>query len=173
MSETVTQKTHTDYILPSSLVTKIDISRLAREVERVDNEYIEAAAREKAGSHDSVQPALSGQLVEFLDNNQLNIEDGQARSALVKELRLLKDTAPVIHMTFSVTADGESLQTLVHWLRESVHPQAVIDVGLQPALVAGVYLRTPNHVHDYSLRAMLDGHRDLLTKELEAIRVGK
>jgi F0F1-type ATP synthase delta subunit len=61
------------------------------------------------------------------------------------------------------------LQELIAWLRSSVHPQAVISVGLQPALVAGVYLRTPNHVHDLSMRAVLKKSRGLLTKELEAL----
>jgi F0F1-type ATP synthase delta subunit len=51
-----------------------------------------------------------------------------------------------------------------------VHKQAVIEVGLQPALIAGVYIRTPNHVQDLSLRAMLKGGRDILIKELEALR---
>jgi hypothetical protein len=59
---------------------------------------------------------------------------------------------------------------LAQWLRTSIHPQAVIAVGLQPALVAGVYLRTPNHVKDLSLRAKLESSRGLLLKEVEKLR---
>jgi F0F1-type ATP synthase delta subunit len=73
-------------------------------------------------------------------------------------------------MTFAVTADPESLQQLALWLRTTINPQAVIAVGLQPSLVAGVYLRTPNHVHDLSLRAMLKNGRGLLVEELGALR---
>ena len=58
-------------------------------------------------------------------------------------------------------------------MRGSVHPQAVISVGLQPALIGGVYVRTPNHVMDLSLRARLKGNRELITKELEALRGSK
>jgi F0F1-type ATP synthase delta subunit len=73
-------------------------------------------------------------------------------------------------MTFAVEADRESLMQLAQWVRETVHPQAVIAVGLQPGLIAGVYLRTPNHVHDLSLRAALDGGHEILVNDLEALR---
>jgi F0F1-type ATP synthase delta subunit len=73
-------------------------------------------------------------------------------------------------MTFAVTADPESLQQLAQWARTTIDPHAVIAVGLQPGLVAGVYLRTPNHVHDFSLRAMLKSSRGKLVEELGALR---
>ena len=115
-------------------------------------------------------PTMSAQLSEFLKKNDLNLEESKTRSALIKQLRTMKDKVPIVHMTFAVETDAESLQQLAAWLRSSIHPQAVIDVGLQPALVAGVYLRTPNHVHDLSLRGKLQGSRELLVKELGAFR---
>lgn len=168
-----TTMTYTDFVLPSNVVTRIEVSRLVTEVERVDNEMTAATVKNKIGSQGSAQPVLSDQLTEFLTQNKFSLEDGKDRSALIKQLRKLKEKVPIIHMTFSVTADRQSLEKLALWTRESVHPQAVIDVGLQPALVAGVYLRTPNHVHDLSLRAKLDGSRDILTQELESLRGAK
>lgn len=164
------EKTFDQFVLPASLVTKLDVSRLVSEVEWVDNELTSASVHEKAGSQGYSKPVFSGQLTEFLEKNQLNLDDSNARSRLIKELRILKDKVPVLHMTFAVPADSESLQKLADWVRGTVHPQAVIHVGLQPALVGGVYLRTPNHVHDLSLRSLLDKSHDILTKELENLR---
>jgi len=62
------------------------------------------------------------------------------------------------------------LQELVLWFRKSVNKQTLLEVGLQPALVGGVYIRTPNHVHDFSLRSKLQGQRELLMTELGALR---
>lgn len=166
-------KTFSDFVLPPSVVSRRDVSRLVNELERVDNDLTTASVREKTGAEAGEHPTYSEQLSEFLEKNQLSLDDSGKRSQILHEMRQLKDKAPIIHMTFSVTADGESLQELSRWLRESVHPQAVIDVGLQPSLIAGVYVRTPNHVHDFSLHGALDGHRDILAKELEAIRVGQ
>ena len=72
--------------------------------------------------------------------------------------------------TFASEADRESLGQLALWLRTSVHPQAVIDVGLQPGLVAGVYLRTANRVFDLSLKGALKQGRGILASDLEALR---
>jgi hypothetical protein len=164
-------KTHDTFALPMSVVSKLDVAHLVSEAERVDNELTTIAVRTKSGSSlETGAPVMSEQLATFLEQNGITLGDTRERTQLIKELRLLKDTIPTIHMTFATEADRESLQQLAKWLRESIHPQVVIAVGLQPALVAGVYLRTPNHVHDLSLRAALKGSRGVLTKELEALR---
>jgi hypothetical protein len=173
MSDETHTKNYTEFLLPPSIVTKVDVSRLFNEIERVDNELIQLEAKEKVGATGAGRPVLSSQLEEFLAKNEINIDDGHQRKSLVHELRQLKHSLPVVHVTFSVMADGESLQKIVAWFREVSHPQTVIDVGLQPALVAGVHLRTTNRIHDLSLRKALDEHRDILTKELEALRVGQ
>lgn len=162
-------KPYAELALPPSVVSKIDVSHLVGEAERVDNEMTASSIRVKTGSPVQPAPAMSQQLVDFLAANGLELGDSRERSDLIKQLHLLKDNVPIMHMTFAVEADRESLGKLAAWLRNSVHPQAVIDVGLQPALIAGVYLRTPNHVHDMSLRAIFEGHRGELVKELEAL----
>jgi hypothetical protein len=172
MSDTVVKPVE-QFVLPPSVVDKVDLSRLVAEAERVDNELTTAAVRAKSGVGQQAQVRLSAPLTDFLSQNTLTLDDAHARTGLIKQLHQLKDSAPVVHMTFATAADSESLQQLVQWLRQSVHPQAVIAVGLQPALVAGVYVRTTNHVHDMSLRAKLASSRGLLLKELETLRVSR
>lgn len=165
-------KTHDTFVLPASMVSRVDVSRLVSEVERVDAEMTSAAIR--AGeSTPVIAPVFSQQLTDFLSQNEVRLDDSKERTRLIQELRLLKDKAPILHMTFAVTADPESLQQLAQWARTTVDPRAVIEVGLQPGLVAGVYLRTPNHVHDFSLRAMLESSRGKLVEELGALRGGR
>lgn len=173
MTESVA-KNHQTFTLPPSVVSKLDISRLVSEVERIDSELTAVAVRAKAGVAEQPNIVASEQLTDFLRVNNMSItSSSQERATLVKELQLLKDVAPVMHMTFAVEADRDSLSQLASWLRTSVHPQAVISAGLQPALVAGVYLRTPNKVLDMSLRGALAGSHDVLVKELETYRAGR
>ena len=169
MTEETKTKTYADFVLPASVVSKVDLSRLIREIEWVDGELTSASVRTKTGAEAPAAPNTSSTLQEFLAQNNLDLDNSLARTDLIKQLRLLKDKVPVLHMTFAVPADSESLQQLSAYVRESIHPQAVISVGLQPGLVAGVYLRTPNHVHDFSVRAKLHSSRGLLIKELEAL----
>ena len=157
------------YVLPASVITRLDVARVISQAEAADNALTSASVRAKAGTPAEAPPVLSDLLQEFLTANQLDFNDSQQRSKLIAGLRSLKDNLPVIHMTFAAPADQESLQQIAGWLRQSVHPQAVISVGLQPGLIGGVYIRTTNHVHDLSVRAQLAGHRDLLVKEIEAL----
>lgn len=162
-------KTYQNFILPSTLVSRVDVAHVVEEVERVDAEMTSAAIRGGEG-FTPVTPVLSEPLTDFLAKNELNLTDGKVRAALIQELRTLKDKVPVLHMTFAVEADPESLQQLAQWARDMVDPHAVIEVGLQPGLVAGVYLRTPNHIHDLSLREMIKSSRGKLVEELGALR---
>lgn len=169
MSEGVVA-TYAELALPPSVVSRIDVSRLLDELEHIDNALTTITVRAGVGVQTKTMPTLSEQLNDFLVKNKLTLKTAQERTHIIKLVRALKDNVPVIHMTFAVSADPESLGELAQWLRTSIHPQAVISVGLQPALVAGVYLRTPNHVHDLSLRAALKGGHDLLVSELGALR---
>lgn len=166
-------KSYEEFTLPPSVVSRVDVARLVHEAEAVDNAMTSASVRAKAGAKKAAAPVLPDMLDEFLTQNKLTLGTSRERSQLIKQLRVFKDKAPVIHMTFAVTADRESLQIVAAWVRAKVHPQAVLSVGLQPALVAGVYVRTPNHVHDLSLRSLLENSRGLLQQEVEALRGSK
>lgn len=172
MTETAAVNYQT-FVLPPQVTTRADVSRLMSEFERVDNQLTTAVVHAKTGAAPTQAPNLSRQLTDFLVQNKLDVKNDHARTELVKQLKLLKDNVPVIHMTFAVEADPESLTELVKWLRDSIHPQAVIDVGLQPALVAGVYVRTPNHVHDLSMRAALKSGHEIIAKDLEALSASR
>ncbi len=163
-------KDYTEFALPANIVSKGDISRMVREFEALDNALTAQTVRKKAGGESEAAPAQSPQLSGFLDANPVDLENTASRSAYIKQLRLLKDHVRIMNMTFAVVADPESLQQLSAWIRQSVHPQTVIEAHLQPALVAGVYLRTTNHVFDMSVRNALKSKRSDLEKELGALR---
>lgn len=161
---------YSEFSLPPSVVSKADISRLVREFEGVDNALTSRTVHEKIGAASQEAPVMSAQLQAFLEANPLDLDNTTARSDYIKSLRALKENVRVMNMTFAVVADPESLAQLAAWVRQSVHPQTVIEAHLQPALVAGVYLRTPNHVFDLSVRNALHAKRGELEKELGALR---
>ncbi|HEU0266612.1 MAG TPA: hypothetical protein VFQ70_03220 [Candidatus Saccharimonadaceae bacterium] len=164
MSETRT------YALPPSIVTKADVSRFLSEIERVDGALTTSTVRSKVSGEKAEPLVIAANVTDFLALNQLSLDDSRARTALIHDLRYLKDHVPVLHMTFATEADGESLETIITWVRREIDPNAVIEVGLQPDLIAGVYVRTPNHIHDLSARSLLKGGHELLVKELQGLK---
>lgn len=154
--------------LPLSIVTRVDLARLVSEIEQLDSQIQSDDVRSRSGIQPT-QPAVSDVANNFLEINGLSVDDAKKRQTLVKDMRQLKTNAPKVHASFAIPADHDSLVEMVKWFRESVNPQVVLEVGLQPDLIAGVYLRTDNHVHDFSLRSSLDSHHDMLVGQLKEL----
>ncbi len=154
--------------LPSSIISRADLSRLIAELEKFNNRLSEAEARQKTG-HGSNSPALSERLLDFFSVNQMELGDNIDLAQLISQLRRLKDHMPIVHLTFASDADEGSLQEIVKWLRQYVHQQAVVSVGLQPELLGGVYVRTTNQVYDLSVRKKLETNRGLLVKQIKEL----
>lgn len=161
-----------ELILPPSVVSRIDMSRLVEEAERIDNDLVTRQAHQKVGVNDAGDLRMSAPMADFLSANQINIEDFHQRGDLIRRLKRAKDLAPTVHVTFATEADQNSLEKLIDWIRRSVHPQSLLVIGLQPSLVGGVYVRTTNQVFDLSVRAQLSGGHDIIVKELEALNGG-
>ena len=161
------------FVLPAELVTRTDFLQLINELERVDNELTTASARSKAGVTQQEAVVLSPVAQDFINVNQLSLDASATRSQLITQLRALKDKLPITHLTFATAADHASLTKRVTWLRQSVHPMSLITVGLQPDLISGVHVRTPNRVYDLSVRQKLADGRHLLVEAVEAVSAGR
>lgn len=155
-----------DIVLPAGIVTKQQFVRFLHDFEAADSELTTVAARNSTGVTASAKAAVSPDVTKFSEQNKLKLTDSAARAKMLAKLRSIKTKAPVVHLTFASEADEASLAKLSTWLREAVHPHALIDVGLQPRLVAGLYMRSINKVFDYSLRSKLEGQRSLLIEAL-------
>jgi hypothetical protein len=155
-------------VLPGTLIGRSDLARLVREVESVDDDFEGQKVREHKTTGFSI-PTMSRSLSDFLQLNSIDIANTQVRMELKNQLRIMKDKSPIIHMTFAAEPEPEFLQQLVTWIRQEIHPAALLTLGLQPALIGGVKMRTPNHIHDYSVRTMLSTKRVLIHNELEAL----
>ena len=153
--------------LPAAVTGQAHLARMVRELEAVENDLEAQKARDNG--NDPQPAALSRSLGECVELNKVDINDGHARKQFKKAMNAMKSKAPVMHFTFAAEPDAEFLQKLAAWIRQEIHPQALISVGLQPSLVAGAYLRTPNHVHDFSLKAQLHDKRSIMVNELEAL----
>ena len=160
-------------ILPPSVVSKKDVARLIDEIEFVDNAMTTKIVRAKIGKRNNAKLSFSAQLSDFVSKNELSLDDSKERRLILRQLRVLKDTAPVAHLTFATPADYQSLQQLAKWFRSAVGPQVIIEEGLQPALIAGVYVRTTNHIHDFSVRATLREKRSVLIDDIGRLNVKK
>ena len=166
MSRAVDLHNELQFTLPPSLIGRMDISRLLREIEKVDYQ-LEAQAIQHPDQAVTI-PSMSRVLAETAGVNELNVADRESRKFLISALRQIKDKAPNVHITFAVDAEPDYVSQIVGWLRQQLHPTALVTVGLQPSIVGGCIVRTPDHIYDFSLRKQFKQQLPSLVEDIRA-----
>lgn len=154
-------------ILPPTITGRSEISRLLLEIEAVDYDF--EAQTIRTPDAPLVVPPISRRLQQLAEINTVAIEDMKERKHLIDQLRSAKDKAPVLHIAFALEPEPAILSQLVAWIRQNLHPVALVTVGIQPGLVGGCVIRTPDHIYDFSFRNHLRSAQPMLTERLRAL----
>ena len=158
----------TELVLPVALVNRTDAGRLLREVAAV-NEFLDQAAIRQPGTQNAM-PKTSRLMAEMVQANNLNMLHEDDRAKLHSFLSSLIEHAPQLHMSFSAEPSTAFMQKITDYVRQNIHPQALLQVGLQPNIGAGFMLRTTNKYYDFSLRSVLKTKHDELMHNLRSVK---
>jgi len=157
--------------LPNTVISPVDVARLLRELNNLDDFFVSAKNRQ-AGT--SMQlPKLSRQLDQLSHENEINLLDESHRAGLTQTLQSIHDKAPKLHMSFASEPSSKPFEQILLWLRKNIHPHTLVTIGLQPAIAAGCIVRTPNKIFDLSLRASLENQRPYLTRLIKGAVDGR
>lgn len=118
-------------------------------------------------------PKISRLLSTLAKDNQLNLLEEEQRTNLQTALNKVYDSAPSMHISFAVEPSPRALEKILAWMRQNIHPQILLQVGLQPAIAAGCVLRGTNKVFDMSLRSNLTKQTEYLTQLVRGAVDGK
>lgn len=160
-------KNKSHFTLPVSIVSRVDISRVLREVEAL-NEFLDQSNIRQPGAPTKL-PRTSRLLDEVVQANDINVLKPEERQRLHGFLREVRDQAPALHMSFSADPSPLFVKRLTTWLRDEIHPMVLLQIGLQPNIGAGCVVRTTNKYFDMSLRSRLTDSRDILLRKLRNI----
>jgi len=151
--------------LPVMVVGPIDLGRLIRELETMDEALVQEGLRN--GEKDVHPPKVSKMLDKTMGLNKLDLLQDADRQTLHKMLTDVRQHAPVMHFSFSADPAPAFAEKLIAWLRKEIHPLVLMTVGLQPNIGAGCILRTANHQFDFSLRQDIETKRDILMQQIQ------
>jgi hypothetical protein len=153
--------------LPLSIVTKIDVGRLIRELDQIDA-FLKGAAIREPGTPVKM-PRTSRLLDETVQVNKLNLLHEDERARLIEFVTQVRTKAPIVHISFSADPSPMFTGKLITWLRSEVHPLILLQLGLQPNIGAGCVLRTTNKYFDFSLRERLKQKGGVLAETLRGV----
>ncbi|MGC1177091.1 MAG: hypothetical protein WA843_03395 [Candidatus Saccharimonadales bacterium] len=150
--------------LPVLISSPADVGRLIRELGNINDALLQLGVR--TGGSEVRVPKTSQLMNQLVEQNKLNLLREADRAALAQFLQAVKDRAPVLHMSFSADPSAAFMGKLTAWLRQEIHPLALVTIGLQPTIGAGCIVRSTNKQFDFSLRQDFAKKRDLLTSKL-------
>lgn len=153
-------------VLPVSVVSRVDATRLAREVESVGN-FLEQQKHHQGRTQIAI-PSLSRMLGDVTQQNKLDLAKAADRERLYHFLIELKKDAPMIHMSFAAEPPTLFTAKLITWLRSEIHPLLLLDIGLQPSIAAGCIIRTTNKYFDCSMRQHLVANKPKLLEYMRS-----
>ncbi len=146
--------------LPTLIFGSVEVRRLQRELESLDD-YLQQSSIREAGKQPQL-PKTSRLLDALASNNNLNLLLDADRSKLHNFLSKVETKAPTIHISFAADPSSAFTAKIVAWLRTNIHPYALLDLGLQPSIAAGCIVRTSNKAFDFSLRNHFHNKRQML-----------
>lgn len=155
--------------LPLIVVSPVDVGRLMRELEFIENWYLQAKITNPQAVN--AQAKTSTAMDQTLTLNKLEVNREEDRKELKRYLDEIHKNAPVLHMSFSADPSTPFLEKLMNWLRSEIHPSVLLTVGLQPNIGAGCIIRSTNKYFDCSMRSDFLKKRQLLKDLLSAKEV--
>jgi hypothetical protein len=150
--------------LPVLVSSPVDIGRLIREVETIDESLQQLALRK--GGTEVKMPKTTQLMDQLIALNKLNLLLPEDRNLLHQFLIYIKEKAPVLHVSFSADPNTAFIEKLMAWLRREINPLVLMTIGLQPNIGAGCVIRSTNKYFDLSLKQDFASKTDLLRAAL-------
>ena len=151
-------------LISERMISFVDLSRTLRELENLDDVLNQASLR---SGGDKVQlPRTTQMLEDTATINKLSLLNKDHRQSLISALRSFKIDPPLIHMSFTVEPSAAFVERMILWLRANIREDILLDIGMQPTIVAGCVVRTKNKVFDMSLSNNLYEKREILVNYL-------
>lgn len=150
--------------LPVTISSPVEVGRLINELTQLDESLMQLELRD-AGEAVKM-PKTTRLLDKLAETNKLNLLKDDDRKQLLKFLSLIYEHAPVLRMSFSIDPAPAFIERLVTWLRREIHPQVLVNIGLQPNIGAGCLVYGSSKVFDFSLKQTFAEARPLLLKRL-------
>jgi len=156
--------------LPSSIMGINEVNQALREIDLIEDQAMQRRIYQaEISSSTAGVLSVSNSLSELAASNGLDLDDGAMRSKLKGILGDVKKHAPVIHVGLARESTNAELMPIVDWMRSNLHPNTLLHVGLQPDIIGGCTIRTPNRYYDFSLKRHFETARIALLTKIKAL----
>lgn len=155
--------------LPNTVGSRRDIIHMQREIERLLEEHLQHdIAKEQTGELRGVSKPTA-MVRETLRANDMK-SDTQQLKELSQKLEAVMQRAPRIRIAFANEPDSNTYEKIVGWFRREIHPDVLLQIGVQPTIAGGCIVQAGQHRYDFSLRKRLLDKTNLFVKVMHRVK---
>ena len=157
--------------LPVDLYSPDQLSAVILELHDYIGALRDRAAREKVGASAPEEPLhVSALLLGALHGADVKKGDIRAAEVLLGALKLLRDKAPVVHVTLAGLPNRTMKRQLTVWFRTQIHKHALMTFAMRTDIGGGIVLRAGSHVYDFSLKQVLLSNKNKISEIYDGVR---
>lgn len=116
------------------------------------------------------EPHVSALLLGALHGAEIKLGDAKAAEQLLGALKLVRDKAPVVHVTLAALPNRTLKRQLTVWFRTQVHQHILMTFAMRSDIGGGIVVRAGSHVYDFSLKYILVENKHRISEIFAGVR---
>lgn len=115
-------------------------------------------------------PHTSALMTGILQSNDFKANDPQSYVVLSKGFTIVRDKAPVAHLTLAALPNRTLKRQLVEWFRQNVNPYMLLTFAVRTDIGGGVVVRVGSRIYDFSFRQQILGNKHRISEIYANVR---
>ena len=162
---------HVPVQLPLDLYSPEQLSAIIIELRAHNSAVRDANVRSKATHEQSPAPVhTSALLMATLREAGVGPTDESALEKLLKQLEVIRDRAPAVHLMMAALPNRDFKRKLTDWFRAEIHPYAMLTFATRMDIGGGIIIQAGSHIYNYSFREQILSHKQRISEIYNSVR---
>jgi len=159
-------------LLPVDLYSPDQLGIVMMEIRQRVSQLQDSSVRARtSGDKEKIETAhISALLTGILRGSGVSADDRAGLERLGKSLELLRDKAPVVHLTLAALPNRTLKRQLIEWFRKEVSPYMLVTFTVRTDIGGGVVVRAGSRIYDFSFRQQIVGNKHRIAEIFEGVR---
>lgn len=153
--------------LPLDLYSPDQLGIVMLELRDHINAMRDKAVREKQSGQPEEAPHVSALLLGVMHGAGIDKEDQAAQEELQRSLQMIREKAPVAHITLAALPNRTLKRQLTEWFRTQINPYCLLTFSTRTDIGGGIVLRAGSKVYDFSFRHQIVGNKQRIAEIFE------
>jgi hypothetical protein len=154
--------------LPLDLYSPDQLGIVMLELRDHINAMRDKAVREKETGQPEEPPHVSALLLGVMHGAGVRSEDQAAQEELQRSLQMIREKAPVAHITLAALPPRTLKRQLIEWFRTQINPYCLLTFSTRTDIGGGIVLRAGSKVYDFSFRHQIVGNKERISAIFDA-----